>query len=85
MSVYAETKESVSFLVTPAVAHALAGESIVTAAAADALSGATELIVVEIPKPVEDAGDETDTEDAATTPEEPAEGAALPAEGEVGE
>lgn len=84
MSVYAETTESVSFLVTPTVAHALAGESIVTAAEADVLSGATELMVVEIPKQPEESA-EIDSEAEDTAPEDPAEGAALPAEGEVAE
>lgn len=98
MSVYAETEESVSFLVTPAVAHALAGEGIVTAAEADALNGATGLMVVEIPKALPDTDDEESSSgDAeadgadATAPEDeplpadtPGENE-LPAEGEVAE
>lgn len=98
MSVYAETEESVSFLVTPAVAHALAGESIVTAAEADALNGATGLMVVEIPKALPDTDDEESTSGDAeadgtdtTAPEDeplpdgtPGENE-LPAEGEVAE
>lgn len=94
MSVYAETEESVSFLVTPAVAHALAGEGIVTAAEADALNGATELMVVEIPKDISAAAADDDTTTPADadsgyddndTPSEAPEENELPVEGEVAE
>lgn len=97
MSVYAETEESVSFLVTPAVAHALAGESIVTAAEADVLSGVTELMVVEIPKELStdtaadaDPGDEVSPEEEGnivgdTLPVQPGGEEITPVEDEVSE
>ena len=55
MAVYSETEESVSFLVTPEVAHELGAEIAADEDAAAALMGADEILIVEIAKTQPDA------------------------------
>ena len=55
MAVYSETEESVSFLVTPEVAHELGAEIAADEDAAAALMGADEILIVEIAKVQPDA------------------------------
>lgn len=73
MAVYSETDESVSFLVTPEVAHELGAEIMTDAAAAAALTGADDILIVEVGKAQPDTEPDTDA---------PADGAELPAEEE---
>ena len=65
MAVYSETEESVSFLVTPEVAHELGAEIAADEDAAAALMGADEILIVEIAKVQPDAQAGADAPDGS--------------------